>query len=115
MALLMFRLRDCSTLASSDHANGDFVYREAGDGTIDGTREAVRATRTPRPGTSRSSGGTTLSDWHKSSYSSTSGQCVEAREGVHGADVRDTQNREAGHLSFSRTEWLAALAATLTK
>lgn len=52
--------------------------------------------------------------WHKSSYSSSGGNCVETREGVHGTDVRDTQNREAGHLSFNRTEWLAALAATLT-
>jgi hypothetical protein len=57
----------------------------------------------------------TSDKWHKSSYSANGGNCVEARESVHGADVRDTQNREAGHLSFGRTEWLAALAATLTK
>ncbi|MGW9349759.1 DUF397 domain-containing protein [Nocardiopsis flavescens] len=53
--------------------------------------------------------------WHKSSYSGGTNDCVETREHQSGADVRDTQNREAGHLSFSRTEWLAALAATLTK
>ncbi|WP_431871928.1 DUF397 domain-containing protein [Nocardiopsis eucommiae] len=50
-----------------------------------------------------------MSDWFKSSYSSTSGQCVEARETPAGADVRDTQNRDHGHLSFDRAEWLAAL------
>ncbi|CAL9529103.1 hypothetical protein SUDANB121_04017 [Nocardiopsis dassonvillei] len=55
-----------------------------------------------------------MSDWHKSSYSSTSGQCVEAREGSHGADVRDTQNRVAGHLTFDPTEWSALLAGVRT-
>ncbi|MGW9349758.1 DUF397 domain-containing protein [Nocardiopsis flavescens] len=53
--------------------------------------------------------------WHKSSYSGASSNCVETREHEDGADVRDTQNREAGHLSFDRAEWLAALAATVTK
>ncbi|SHJ11044.1 protein of unknown function [Nocardiopsis flavescens] len=52
--------------------------------------------------------------FRKSSYSNDGGNCVEVREHTTGADVRDTQNREAGHLSFNRTEWLAALAATLT-
>ncbi|WP_083903374.1 DUF397 domain-containing protein [Nocardiopsis alkaliphila] len=50
-----------------------------------------------------------VNEWHKSSYSQNGGQCVEAREGAHGADVRDTQNREAGHLTFDHVEWLAAL------
>ncbi|MFL1430668.1 MULTISPECIES: DUF397 domain-containing protein [unclassified Nocardiopsis] len=54
----------------------------------------------------------TPAEWHKSSYSANGPNCVEARESAHGADVRDTQNREAGHLGFGRTEWLAALAAT---
>ena len=52
--------------------------------------------------------------FRKSSYSNDGGNCVEVREHTTGADVRDTQNREAGHLSFNHTEWLAALAATLT-
>jgi hypothetical protein len=47
--------------------------------------------------------------WHKSSYSGASSNCVEAREHASGADVRDTQHREAGHLSFPGTEWLALL------
>lgn len=51
-------------------------------------------------------------EWHKSSYSGASSNCVETREGSHGADVRDTQNREAGHLTFDRAEWLAALRVT---
>ncbi|WP_082376944.1 DUF397 domain-containing protein [Nocardiopsis sp. NRRL B-16309] len=52
--------------------------------------------------------------WHKSSYSETGGQCLEAREHGAGADVRDTQNRNAGHLSFSAVEW-AALVATAAR
>lgn len=49
-------------------------------------------------------------EWHKSTYSATGGNCVEVREGVFGADVRDTQNREAGHLTFARHEWAALLS-----
>ncbi|MBR8744045.1 DUF397 domain-containing protein [Nocardiopsis sp. MG754419] len=47
--------------------------------------------------------------WHKSSHSNANGQCVEVRETPGGADVRDTRNREAGHLSFSPAEWWALL------
>ncbi|TQN27820.1 uncharacterized protein DUF397 [Haloactinospora alba] len=44
-------------------------------------------------------------DWHKSSYSGGStGNCVEVAEGTVTA-VRDTQNRQDGHLSFSASEW----------
>ncbi|MEU0488523.1 DUF397 domain-containing protein [Nocardiopsis sp. NPDC006139] len=50
-------------------------------------------------------------EWHKSSYSGSSSNCVETREHAAGADVRDTRNREAGHLTFPSSEWLAALAA----
>lgn len=50
-------------------------------------------------------------DWHKSSYSQNGGQCVEVRESGDGADVRDTVNREAGHLTFPTTEWAALLRA----
>ncbi|TQN33554.1 uncharacterized protein DUF397 [Haloactinospora alba] len=47
--------------------------------------------------------------FHKSSYSSaTQENCVEVAEGPVTA-VRDTQNRDAGHLSFSATEWKAFL------
>lgn len=51
----------------------------------------------------------TTSEWHKSSYSANGGNCVEVREGITGADVRDTQNREAGHLSFMSDEWSVLL------
>lgn len=48
-----------------------------------------------------------MRDWHKSTYSPNGSNCVEARESAHGADVRDTQHRETGHLSFPTTEWVA--------
>jgi hypothetical protein len=35
---------------------------------------------------------------------------VEARESAVGAEVRDTQNREQGYLTFVRQEWAAVLA-----
>ncbi len=44
--------------------------------------------------------------WHKSTYSAGDTNCVEVTEGVTTA-VRDTQNRELGHLSFAATEWAA--------
>ncbi|MFF8768299.1 DUF397 domain-containing protein [Nocardiopsis dassonvillei] len=49
-------------------------------------------------------------DWHKSGYSGNTGHCVEVREGVF-TDVRDTQNRQLGHLSAPAPEWAALLAA----
>ncbi|XKK39884.1 DUF397 domain-containing protein [Nocardiopsis sp. ARC36] len=49
--------------------------------------------------------------WIKSSYSGASSNCVEARLSKIGADVRDTQNRDAGTLSFPSDEWRALLAA----
>ncbi|RKS05280.1 uncharacterized protein DUF397 [Nocardiopsis sp. Huas11] len=51
-----------------------------------------------------------MNDWHKSTYSNTGGNCVEVREHATGADVRDTQNRDAGHLTVPRAEWTALLA-----
>ncbi|MFV2198335.1 DUF397 domain-containing protein [Nocardiopsis sp. LOL_012] len=48
--------------------------------------------------------------WHKASYSSGSGSCVEVSEGAD-ALVRDTQNRDLGHLSAPAQEWVALLAA----
>ncbi|WP_026123888.1 DUF397 domain-containing protein [Nocardiopsis chromatogenes] len=45
--------------------------------------------------------------WHKSSYSGGStGSCVEVAEGAATA-VRDTRNREQGHLEFPAAEWTA--------
>lgn len=51
----------------------------------------------------------TTAEWHKSSYSANGGNCVEVREEESGADVRDTQNREAGQLTFASQEWAALL------
>ncbi|ADH67998.1 MULTISPECIES: DUF397 domain-containing protein [Nocardiopsis] len=51
-------------------------------------------------------------EWHKSKYSSGGQNCVEARESAEGADIRDTQNRELGHLTVSALEWTAVLAVT---
>ncbi|MBR8744042.1 DUF397 domain-containing protein [Nocardiopsis sp. MG754419] len=53
-----------------------------------------------------------MNTWHKSSYSNTGGQCVEVRETPGCAEVRDTQHREAGHLSFPVSEWSALLRCT---
>lgn len=48
----------------------------------------------------------TTPSWHKSSYSKAETNCVEVAEGATTA-VRDTQNRELGHLAFAATEWTA--------
>ncbi|MEV6823278.1 DUF397 domain-containing protein [Nocardiopsis dassonvillei] len=50
------------------------------------------------------------SDWHKSSYSGHSGECVEVKESPETVLVRDTQNRKLGHLSAPAPEWTALLA-----
>ncbi|MES0837495.1 DUF397 domain-containing protein [Nocardiopsis tropica] len=50
-------------------------------------------------------------EWHKSSYSTANGSCVEAREHTGGADVRDSQNRAAGYLEFTGGEWAALVNA----
>ncbi|MFE3456003.1 DUF397 domain-containing protein [Nocardiopsis aegyptia] len=50
--------------------------------------------------------------FRKSSYSSPKGQeCVEVADFPGGAAVRDTQNRDRGHLAFDTTEWAALLSA----
>lgn len=57
-----------------------------------------------------------MNEWHKSTYSDGGGgNCVEAREHSGGADVRDTQNREAGHLTFGVGEWSALLGTVATR
>lgn len=50
--------------------------------------------------------------WHKSTYSDGGSNCVEVRESAHGADVRDTQNRDLGHLRVPPSEWVAFLGLT---
>ncbi|CAL9550273.1 hypothetical protein SUDANB121_04441 [Nocardiopsis dassonvillei] len=49
--------------------------------------------------------------FRKSSYSGgNGGDCVEVAEGAETL-VRDTRNRELGHLGFSAEEWTALLRA----
>ncbi|WP_017578112.1 DUF397 domain-containing protein [Nocardiopsis kunsanensis] len=48
--------------------------------------------------------------FRKSSYSGRGDNCVEVADAPGRSAVRDTQNREAGHLSFSSSEWSALLA-----
>lgn len=48
--------------------------------------------------------------WHKSSYSTSGGDCVEVAEGQR-VLVRDTQNRDLGHLTYSSAEWAGLLGA----
>lgn len=50
--------------------------------------------------------------WKKSSYSNgQGGNCVEARRVLESSQVlmRDTQNRELGHLKMSTSEWATLL------
>ncbi|WP_231640934.1 DUF397 domain-containing protein [Nocardiopsis sp. NRRL B-16309] len=54
-----------------------------------------------------------MNDWHKSSYSGNTGHCVEVSEGATTA-VRDTRNRDLGHLSFDCQEWSALVNAVRT-
>ncbi len=51
-------------------------------------------------------------EYHKSSYSGHSGECVEVREGRR-TRIRDTRNRGLGHLEVTAGEW-AAFLGTLT-
>lgn len=53
-----------------------------------------------------------IPEFRKSSYSQNTNHCVEVADLPTGDHlVRDTQNREAGHLGFTGTEWGAALSA----
>lgn len=50
------------------------------------------------------------STWEKSTYSgSNGGNCVEVARDSVGAAMRDTQNRDHGHLEFPLTEWNALI------
>ncbi|NKY98842.1 DUF397 domain-containing protein [Nocardiopsis alborubida] len=49
--------------------------------------------------------------WSKSSYSNgTGGNCLEARRDQAAVLVRDTQNRELGHLATPTVEWTALVS-----
>jgi len=51
-------------------------------------------------------------DWTTSSFSKNKGQCVQARTNNTGCDVRDSQNPASGHLEFTYSAWVHALATT---
>ncbi|WP_026128614.1 DUF397 domain-containing protein [Nocardiopsis halophila] len=46
--------------------------------------------------------------WHKSSYSGSSGSCVEVAE-AEIVRVRDTQNKHLGHIEYTPGAWVAFL------
>ena len=47
-----------------------------------------------------------FSTWRKSSYSESGNpQCVEVAAAADAVGVRDTKNRDAGHLEVSRSAW----------
>ncbi|PRY01703.1 uncharacterized protein DUF397 [Allonocardiopsis opalescens] len=52
--------------------------------------------------------------WHKSAYSSGASNCVEVRGHADRADVRDTKNRAAGHITVDAAEWNAFVRAVKT-
>lgn len=51
--------------------------------------------------------------FRKSSYSANANDCVEVADTPAVHAVRDTKNREAGHLAFEHREWAAALVAAV--
>ncbi|MEU3015867.1 DUF397 domain-containing protein [Nocardiopsis sp. NPDC007018] len=53
--------------------------------------------------------------FRKSSYSSTNRDCVEVADLPGASAVRDTQNRDAGHLTFASQEWAAMLSTARTE
>ena len=51
-------------------------------------------------------------EWHKSSYSSQDGNCVEVATNLSGmVAVRDSKNPDGPRLIFSHDEWRAFVAA----
>jgi hypothetical protein len=54
-----------------------------------------------------------MSDFHKSSHSSSGSNCVETSEGLNTL-VRDSQNPALGTLSFSAQEWTRLLRSVST-
>ncbi|MFI6576668.1 DUF397 domain-containing protein [Nocardiopsis sp. NPDC050513] len=51
-----------------------------------------------------------MNEWHTSTYSSQGAHsCVEVNEMSHAVLVRDTENRDLGHLSFTPSAWSSFL------
>jgi hypothetical protein len=53
----------------------------------------------------------TTTTWRKSTYSSSTQNCVELATAGPDALLRDSKHPEAGHLTFTRTELAALVAA----
>ncbi|SIO87677.1 DUF397 domain-containing protein [Nocardiopsis sp. JB363] len=51
-------------------------------------------------------------EFRKSSYSGSSGNCLEVADTPAFSAVRDTQNRELGALTYGPAEWRAFLRTT---
>jgi hypothetical protein len=51
------------------------------------------------------------SRWAKSTASYETGACAECRRRGRTVQLRDTENRRAGHLSFDAPEWAALVHA----
>jgi len=58
---------------------------------------------------SSGSGNCVEAAFRKSSYSLCQTECVEVADLPTGTAIRDTQNRELGHLDIPRAEWAAFL------
>ncbi len=54
---------------------------------------------------------TGFANWQKSSYSGTSGECVEVGLGGDAVGVRDTKERDGGLLCVSPARWADFIAA----
>lgn len=53
--------------------------------------------------------------FRKSTYSGRGDNCVEVADAPGVSAVRDTQNRDEGHLEFPAAEWKALLGAAVRK
>ncbi|GAA1444963.1 DUF397 domain-containing protein [Nocardiopsis tropica] len=52
-------------------------------------------------------------EWRTSSYSQNGGQCVQVRDRSAAVDVRDSVHPEAGHVTFSASEWAALVTSSV--
>lgn len=48
-------------------------------------------------------------NWRTSSYTGGRGDCVEVADTPESVKVRDTRNRDLGHLAFPTDQWVALL------